>query len=155
MRYPDLKNPFYKNHVERLCSSFHHWTGKPLLPHIKSNDDPVLALFDAPFVLVSHGTETVPIFNFGNRNALDLFEITWEQFTRLPSKNSADQDNQQDRAQLMAHVARHGYALDCKGIRISATGRRFLIEGATVWNVIDENNHYHGQAALFDNWAYL
>jgi len=115
----------------------------------------VLALFDAPFVLVSHGTEPTPVFNFGNRKALELFEISWEQFIKLPSKNSADQENREDRAELMARVARAGYALNCTGTRISTSGKRFYIEGATVWNVIDENNLYHGQAAMFDTWAYL
>src|SRR3972149_360698 len=155
MRYPDLINTFCINHVQRLRDSFHRWTGKSLLPDLKPDDDPVLALFDAPFVLVSHGPEPTPVFNFGNRKALELFEISWEQFIKLPSKNSAGQENQEDRAELMARVARAGYALNCTGTRISTSGKRFYIEGATVWNVIDENNLYHGQAAMFDTWAYL
>ena len=155
MLYPDLNNPFYKIHVQYLCNSFQHWTGKTLLPNLKPGDDPVCALFDAPFVLVSHGTEPVPIFNFGNRNALTLFEMSWEQFIKLPSKYSADDDNQQARAELMAKVAKDGFALNCSGTRVSSSGKRFYIEGATVWNVMDENNLYHGQAALFDHWTYL
>ena len=155
MLYPDLNHPFYINHVQRLRDSYQHWTGKPLLPSLKPGDDPVHVLFDAPFVLVAHGIETTPVFNFGNRKALELFEISWEQFIKLPSKHSADDDNQQARAELMARVARAGYALNCTGTRISSSGKRFYIEGATVWNVIDENNLYHGQAAMFDTWAYL
>ena len=155
MRYPDLSNPFYLNHVQRLCNSFHYWTGKPLLPGLKSNDNPVRALFDAPFVIVSHGTENLPVFNFCNRNALELFEMSWEQFIKLPSKHSADDDNQQARAELMARVARDGYALNCTGTRISSSGKRFYIEGAAVWNVVDENNICHGQAAMFNTWTYL
>lgn len=112
-------------------------------------------LFDAPFVIVSHGTETDSIFNFGNRAALELFELSWDEFIRLPSRESADQDNSDDRKQLMDRVKRDGYAEDCSGIRISASGKRFLITGATVWNVIDANKTYHGQAAMFTNWSWL
>ena len=150
-----IKEPVFKNHVQRLRYSYRHWTGKELLPGLKTTDDPVAALFEAPFVLVSHGTETVPIFNFGNRRALKLFEIDWEEFIRLPSKQSADDESQQDRAELMSRVAKNGFALDCTGTRISSSGKRFYIEGATVWNVVDENNQYHGQAAMFDRWTYI
>jgi hypothetical protein len=31
-----------------------------------------------------------------------------------------------------------GYFTGYRGIRISATGRRFLVRGATVWNVVDQ-----------------
>ena len=95
-------------------------------------------MFDAHFVLVSHGTETDSIFNFGNRAALELFELGWEEFIRLPSRESADQDNKEDRSRLMARVHKEGYVPDCSGVRISSTGKRFLITGATVWNVIDD-----------------
>ena len=37
----------------------------------------------------------------------------------------------------------------------SATGRRFQIEQATVWNLIDEQDAIHGQAATFDRWTDL
>ena len=155
MTPPDLKKPFYINHTKLLCSSYQRWTGKPLIPDQQQSSNPALALFAAPFVLVAHGIEEISIFNFGTRKALELFELTWEQFIQLPSRESADQENQEDRQQLMARVKKHGYAGDCSGIRISSTGKRFQITGATVWNVVDEVNRYHGQAALFTQWSYL
>ena len=155
MTYPDFKNNFYTHHAKLLCSSYKHWAGKQLITEYQNTKNLIEALFDAPFALVSHGTETESVFNFGNRNALKLFELTWEQFIQLPSRKSADQENQEDRARLMARVNADGYATDCKGVRISSTGKHFLIEGATVWNVIDQNNKYHGQAAMFTQWSYL
>ena len=155
MNYPDFKTPFYTQHVLLLCSSYKRWTGKQLLPEGQASDNLVRSLFDAPFVIVSHGTETDSVFNFGNRAALALFELSWEEFIRLPSRESADRDNKEDRERLMARVHEDGFATDCRGVRISSTGRRFLITGATVWNVVDKAGKYHGQAAMFTQWTYL
>ena len=153
MDYPDFDNDFYNRHVQLLCSSYEHWTGRQLIADYRQTGDLLHALFDAPYVIVSHGTESDSIFNFGNRAALELFELDWEDFIRLPSRESADHDNREDRKQLMDRVKRDGYADDCSGVRISATGKRFLITGATVWNVVDEDLEYYGQAAMFTNWS--
>lgn len=155
VNYPDFNDPFYTLQARLICSSYRRWTGKQLLPETGKTDNLVKALFDAPFILVAHGTETDSIFNFGNRAALALFEIGWDEFIRLPSRKSADEDNREDRVRLMARVKADGYATDCRGVRVSATGRRFSITGATVWNVVDGQDKYHGQAAMFSNWSYL
>ena len=38
---------------------------------------------------------------------------------------------------------------------VSKTGRRFLIENATVWNLLDEAGAPYGQAATFSGWKYV
>lgn len=152
---PDLSTAFFNDHARRLCSSYRHWTGKQLVPENENMNNLAQTLFEAPFALVSHGTEATPIFNFGNKIALKLFELDWDRFIHLPSRESADKANQEDRKQLMARVKQEGYATDCDGVRISATGRRFLIEGATVWNVVDDHGGYYGQAAMFSCWKFL
>ena len=48
-----------------------------------------------------------------------------------------------------------GYIDDYSGVRISRTGRRFLIERATVWNLTDDRDQLCGQAATFHEWRYL
>ncbi|MCB2079450.1 MAG: MEKHLA domain-containing protein, partial [Novosphingobium sp.] len=53
------------------------------------------------------------------------------------------------RQQLLDRVTRDGYIDDYSGIRISSTGRRFRIENAIVWNLVDGNGARHGQAATF------
>ena len=126
-----------------------------MVPGYRQTNNLLHVLFDASFVIVSHGTETDSIFNFGNRVALKLFELSWEEFIRLPSRESADQENHENRKQLMARVKRDGCADDCSGVRVSSTGKRFLITGATVWNIVDQNSIYYGQAAMFDNWSWL
>ena len=112
-------------------------------------------LFHAPFGLVSHGMEADPIFNFGNAAALKLFETSWEAFTRLPSRESAEPISRKERAVLLERVSTEGFIDDYRGVRISASGRRFRIEQATVWNLVDASGRPWGQAAKLDRWSYL
>jgi hypothetical protein len=52
-------------------------------------------------------------------------------------------------------VTEFGFIDDYRGIRISASGRRFEIRSAVVWNVIDQTGAHWGQAATFSHWDYL
>ncbi|HSI96558.1 MAG: MEKHLA domain-containing protein [Methylophilaceae bacterium] len=139
-------------HVRILCFSYHHWTGRDLLDSVVDNVDIVQQLDEAPFALVSHGTEPDPIFNYANRIALRLFEMNWDDFTSMPSRLSAEPLAQQERDRLLARVGSHGYIDDYSGIRISSTGKRFMIRDATVWNLLDESGQAYGQAALLRDW---
>ncbi len=56
---------------------------------------------------------------------------------------------------LLAQMASDGCITDYVGVRISSIGRRFRIEQAVVWNLIDEDGVCHGQAAAFDRWQAL
>jgi len=40
-------------------------------------------------------------------------------------------------------------------VRIASTGRRFLVENALIWNVVDEKGQRVGQAATFSQWTWL
>ncbi len=62
---------------------------------------------------------------------------------------------QAERERLMQAVRQRGFIDDYRGVRISAQGRRFLIEQAIVWNVIDAQDRVVGQAAMFDQWEPL
>jgi hypothetical protein len=53
----------------------------------------------------------------------------------------------------LAEVTKKGFIDHYRGIRISRTGRRFRIEGAMVWNILDEHDRYAGQAAAFERWV--
>jgi hypothetical protein len=56
---------------------------------------------------------------------------------------------------MLALADERGYFTGYRGIRISATGRRFLVTEATVWNVVDQQSRRMGQAATFSRWAAL
>jgi hypothetical protein len=139
-------------HVALLRSSFFHWTGKPLVPEDVMPDEAPRYLDQAHFAVVSHGIEPDPIFNYGNRAALQLFEMREEDFVALPSRLSAEPMAQVERDHLLQRVAAHGFIDDYTGIRISSSGRRFRILQAVVWNVVDHEGHHLGQAALLQRW---
>jgi hypothetical protein len=141
--------------TQRLLDSFHRWTGRDLLVRDGNISEQARRLFSAPFVVVSHGLEADPILNYGNQTALDLWEMTWEQLTSTPSRQTAEPVNQAERARLLGIVEEQGYFDRYRGVRISSTGRRFLVEEAIVWNVIDEQERRIGQAATFARWTRL
>jgi hypothetical protein len=144
---------FIDRHASRLVRSHRLLTGRDLLPPEIPDEELGAHLFGAPFVVVSHAVAADPVFNYGNQAALELFEMTWEEFTVLPSRLSAEPMHRDERARLLEMVARQGYIDDYRGIRISKTGRRFFIERATVWNVLEESGAVIGQAATFGQWT--
>ncbi len=105
--------------------------------------------------MVSHGTEADPVLNYGNAAALALWEMSWDELTRTPSRLTAEAPNREERARLLGAVTQHGFIDDYSGIRISKTGRRFRIAQATVWNLLSETGQPCGQAAMFARWELL
>jgi hypothetical protein len=154
MSPPCEANQYHLAHAERLLASHAHWTGTELLPPAPALER-ARRLWEAPFAVVSHGLGADPVFDYGNATALGLFEYDWEGFTRLPSRLSAGPIDQRERARILDQVRRAGYASGYRGVRISARGRRFLIQDALVWNLLDAAGDYAGQAACFSRWEVL
>jgi len=140
-------------HTAILRNSYRRWTGKALLPSVLADEAAVEWLKNAPFAVVSHDTCVDPIFNYANSTALQLFGMTWDEFTVLPSRLSAGPVDQDSRERILQQVSRDGYIDDYSGIRIGSGGRRFMIRNTTVWNLVDEHNCYYGQAAMIPNWS--
>jgi MEKHLA domain len=141
-------------HTQRLLKSYQHWTGQSLFDLSVAPQELAQLLFEAPFAVVSHGTEVDPIFNYGNQTALKLWELSWEEFTKMPSRKSVPEAIQQERNNLLAEATTKGFVDNYSGVRISSTGKRFFIE-CTLWNLLDESNQKCGQAALFFKWKYV
>lgn len=135
--------------IRLIAESYARLLGRPLV----EGPDLLDALWSAPGAIVAHGTEADPVFLFGNQTALRLFEMTFEDFTRLPSRLSAQPLLREERAMLLERVSRDGFISDYAGVRISAKGARFRIERAVVWNLIDSTGMVQGQAAAFDHWT--
>lgn len=133
-----------------IADSFLRLTGRTL---IAPGGDLRASLWHAPRVIVAHGSEPDPVFFYGNRMALNLFEMDFAAFTRLPSRFSAEPLLREARDALLQRVSRDGFIDDYSGVRIAASGQRFRIERATVWNLIDGAGVCHGQAATFDHWT--
>lgn len=142
-----------RRRLQWVVSSYQRLTGRALLE--SSEVDLWQACWEAPRVIVAHGTEPDPIFFYGNQLALERFELDFEAFTQLPSRFSAEPLLREARDALLARVQAHGFIDDYAGVRISSSGRRFRIEQAVVWNVFDEAGQRRGQAATFDHWVPL
>lgn len=152
---PGATNQWLASHVALLLESHTRLTGRPLLPAGTDPASQAQKIFEAPFAVLSHGLEADPLFNYANRTALDLFELDWAALIAMPSRASAEPLKQDERARLMQRVLDTGYIDDYSGVRIARSGRRFIIENATVWNVLDADNRLHGQAATFATWRWL
>ena len=135
-----------------IAESYQRLLGQALLP---PGGDLAECMWLAPRVIVAHGTEADPVFFYGNRMALTAFDMSFAEFTRLPSRFSAEPLAREERARLLARVSRDGYIDDYAGVRISASGQRFRIEQAVVWNLVDAAGKHHGQAATFAGWIPL
>jgi len=137
-----------------LAYSYQYWRHQPLVTVTKSQTL-AQALFEAPVAIVSHGTQADPIFNYANRCALNLWELDWDTFIQMPSRLSAEPLHRDERAQMLTQLQTHGFVDNYQGIRISSQGRRFYIQQATIWNVIDDTGTRLGQAATFSDWQFL
>ncbi len=143
------------HYTQRLLRSFYHWTGTPLLISNEDKSAITQALFEAPFVVVSHGTEADPILNYGNRQALQLWQMEWEQFTQTPSRLTAEPMERAERDRLLQQAKADGFINNYQGVRICSTGQRFAIHNVILWNVLDEKGGCCGQAATFNQWTFL
>ncbi|MFC4597156.1 MEKHLA domain-containing protein [Cohnella hongkongensis] len=154
MNMPFYSSPDIKAHSRLLLDSFRRATGRHLLAPVPAREETAAALFQAPFVLLSHGTEADPVLNYGNEAALKLWEMTWEQFTRTPSRLTAEAEERSAREKLLADAREKGYSDGYYGVRVSSSGRRFEIRNVLLWSVVDEQGNDRGQAAVFSKWAY-
>ena len=142
-------------HAGLLLDSHARLLGRDLVDRAGSDVDQARRLFEAAFVVVSHGVEADPVLNYGNRVALALWEMEFETLARTPSRLTAEPVHREERARLLDRTRRHGFVDDYAGVRISSTGRRFRIERATVWNLVDAAGVHRGQAATFATWTPL
>ena len=149
------QRPWVIEWTQYLLDSYARLVKKELIPQEGTLLEQVERLFTSPFVVASHGLQNDPILNYGNQTALDLWEMDWEQFTHTPSRLTAEPVNREERARMLKQARTHGYISDYRGIRISRSGKRFLVERATVWNIHKPDGTPLGQAATFSDWTYL
>ena len=142
---PAEVNAYWPAHAALLLDSYRHWTGRDLL----TSDAPAHALYHAPFVVLSHDTAPDPRFTYANLTAQKLFEMPWPEMLSIPSRYSAEPLAQAERERLLARVSAQGYVDDYSGVRIAHSGRRFTVQDATVWNLLDREGKLIGQAAWF------
>ena len=138
-----------------LLDSYRHYIGNDLIERTPDAEQQARTLFEASFVVVSHGVEPDPILNYANQTALDLWELSWDRFIKTPSRLTTEPDERAERERLLTQARAEGYYDGYRGVRISSTGRRFRVEQALIWTVIDSAGKPIGQAATFSQWSNL
>jgi hypothetical protein len=151
---PSPINHYRADQILPILSSYEGLLERPLLLRARGESVTEWALraYTAPFVLLAHDGSAEPRFTYANRTAQQLFEMPWSKLVGMPSRRSAEPDEQDARETLLARVRRDGFCEDYAGVRIAASGRRFRICGATVWNVLGPDGRRIGQAATFATW---
>jgi hypothetical protein len=135
-----------------LTGSYARMVGKPL---VAEGQGPAWLYNDAPFVVVAHNTEPDPRFVYANKTAQACFEYSWDEFTSLPSRLSAEAPDRAERQQLLDAVTRNGFMTGYRGLRVMKSGRHFRMEDGIVWQLLDNDGISHGQAATFSSWQVI
>jgi hypothetical protein len=154
--HPSAENDWQGAHIARLAEAHARVTGRDLTLEMKL--DPAhlgQSAWDGDFALLSHRGDEQATLNYGNRFALDLWECNWAAFVAMPSAATAPNDDVAERGAMMAAVAKHGFVSGYAGRRISANGRLFRIENATIWRLIDAQGEPFGVAATFRDFTPL
>ena len=138
-----------------LLDSYRKWVGRELIPRTGTPTVDAEVLFKTSIVVVSHGTQADPILNYGNRAALKLWHMDADEFLATPSRLTAEPDQRNERSRLLERTVRDGFVDDYQGIRVTSTGRRFRIDRAVVWNLLNADGDFVGQAATFSDWVWL
>ena len=154
-KIPVWQQPEIIRWIQIVADSYRQLLGKNLIDSVNTPEQLSKALFDAPFVLVSHGIQADPIFNYGNQTALQLWSLSWDEFIKTPSAASAEPIAREERAIMLKQAKEQGYIENYQGVRISSTGKRFLIKQVTLWNLTDESGYKCGQAATYPSWEWL
>ena len=132
-----------------LTGSYQRLVGSLLAP---ADRDSSWLYHEAPFAVVAHNIEPDPRFIYANRAAQICFEYSWDEFTTLPSRLSAEAVERAERQRLLDAVSRNGFVTGYRGIRIAKSGRRFWIENGVVWQLLGVDGTCRGQAAMFPSW---
>ena len=155
---PDLpiwQRPEVINWIQIVNQSYYRLFSKNLIESVNTPEQLSEKLFYAPFVLVSHGTQADPIFNYANQTALQLWSMSWSEFTKTPSASVTEPDEMEDRASMLKQAAEQGYIDNYQGTRTAKTGDKFRIERVRLWNLTNEAGQRCGQAATFPIWTWL
>lgn len=138
-----------------ILNSYQKLLGKELINRDGNPLKEAEELFYAPIVVLSHNTDSDPIYNYGNLQALNLWELSWDELLKTPSKSTTEVMLRSEREKILKEVATKGYVENYGGIRKSKNGKKYKLENVIVWNLTDEENQYCGQAATFSEWENL
>lgn len=155
MEIPEKHRVACVQQTQLILNSYKHWLKQDLIFRSGDFEEEARLLYAAPFALASGGAQEDQLLNYGNLTAQKLWELEFSTFCGTPSRLTAEPMHRVAREQFLKQVREYGFIKNYEGIRISSTGRRFIIKQAVVWNILDGDGCYRGQAATFSCWTYL
>lgn len=142
-------------HVKRLLDSYKRFVKKELIIRSGNMKTDFELIEKASFIVVSHNGANDPILNYGNQVALKLWELNWDDFIKMPSRKTAELDLREKREEMLAIAVQNGFFDNYEGVRVSSTGKRFMIKNAVIWNVVNQDGDKTGQAATFNEVEFI
>jgi hypothetical protein len=153
---PGAANDWHGDFIRRVLDAFARVTGQELLAGTGSDAaGPGHGCYFGDFALLTHRGDAAATLNYGNARALALWECDWEAFTAMSSRDTAPAQGRAAREVMMDRVLSRGFVAGYSGERVSRTGRRFLIQDATVWRLRDKDCTPFGVAAFVPRFTYL
>lgn len=131
-----------------ILDSFRRSVGRDLVARSGDPADDANRLFELPQAVLAHDASTQPLLDWVNAAAAAAFDATPEILIGRPSSATAPPDATADRRQLFEILARRGFVTGYSGVRISLTGRRFIIDDVIVFALADAAGHPAGHAAV-------
>lgn len=131
-----------------ILDSFRRHLGRELVERSGDPAEDARRLFDAPFAVLAHDTSPTPLLDWANLAAARAFDATPETLLGRPSADTAPAEAVAERRALFDVLARQGFVTGYSGVRISLTGRRFIIDDVSVFALTDEAGHPAGHAAV-------
>lgn len=141
-----------------LLASHRRAFGRPLLAASEAQlneRQAAQALFASPVVVLAHDGGNDPRLIYANRAALGLWSHRWDTLIGQPSRLTAAPERRADRQRMLERAQAIGAIEGYTGVRIDRHGRRFLIQRARLWSLIDGDGTARGQAAAFSDWYRL
>ena len=131
-----------------ILDSFRRRLGRDLVERSGDPAEDARRLFDLPLAILAHDTSPQPLLDWVNRAAAEAFDATPETLLGRPSADTAPADAKAGRRTLFEELATRGFVTGYSGVRISLTGRRFIIDDVTVFEVTDASGRPAGHAAV-------
>jgi hypothetical protein len=144
--------------AERILAGHLAAFGRPLLAGVVSPRDRRQAaqeLFGASRQVLAHDAGSDPRLIYVNGAALQLWGFDWAAMVGRPSRLTAEPQERASRAQALARARELTAISNYSGVRVDRDGRRFQIDRARVWSLLDRDGHPCGQAASFAHWWWL
>lgn len=138
-----------------IIESYQHFFSTSIFKEFKIEVEKSLEhqLYYANIALLA--TNTNKQFIYMNKFSQNLWEISLDKALQMKGKQTARVQDQKQRDILLKEVQKKGFIKNYSGIRISSKGKLFYIKSARVWNLIDKQKNFKGQAACFKQFDYI